>query len=84
MTHTFTLHNKRSRPATIVSHRTRVDTVWNFVDAPTDRLPRTIAPGETVEVAMRGTVRKPGQQRFFTDLTFDTGEVVTLELNVEG
>jgi hypothetical protein len=82
--HTFTLANEGKTPAMIISHRTRIDTVWRFIDSNDGRLPRVINPGQTIDIAMRGTMRKPGSVRFFTDLTLDSGEVVTLEMVVDG
>lgn len=81
--HVFTLRNESGRPVTIVSHRTTTDTVWHFEDRRDAQLPRMLAAGETVRVNMRGRLHQPKPRRFYTELTFSTGETMKLEMHVE-
>ncbi len=82
--HVFELSNSGSKAAVIVSHRTRIDTTWHFADTGDAVLPSTIGPGETVRIAVTGKVRQQGTQRFFVKLQLATGDVVDLELHVDG
>lgn len=82
--HVFELSNPGSEPLVIVSSRTRIDTVWHFADTGDALLPRSVAAGESLRVAVTAKVRRPGPQRFFVELQLDSGEAVRLDLLVNG
>ena len=82
--HVFELTNRGTEPATIVAHRTPIDTIWHFADTGDGRLPRSIAPGETVAVVVTAKVRRSGPQTRRVQLRLAGDEVIELELLVDG
>jgi hypothetical protein len=82
--HVFELSNPGTEPVAIVSHKTRIDTTWHFVDLQRS-LPRTIESGQTVGVAVTAKVRRqPGPQQFYVKLQFSNGDEVRLDMVVDG
>lgn len=83
--HVFELSNTGAEPVVIVAHRTRINTVWDFADTGDATLPREVEPGETLPVAVTAKVRRrEGAQRFSVELQLATGQVVRLDLLVDG
>lgn len=83
--HVFELINTGSEPVVIVAGRARINTVWRFADTGDAALPRAVPAGDTLPVAVTAKVRRrEGAQQFFVELQLATGEVVRLDLLVDG
>lgn len=82
--HVFRLTDSGDDPVVLAAQQTRIDTTWHFVDSDDAVLPRTVAPGESVGIAVTAKARDSDARRHFVRLTLASGEVVELELHVEG